>query len=165
MARACGRRRPGRGTIENRTGRQLRNVRLLYGDWGYRLGRSEAGGRIEVGDELEPAQREDDRHAGRARRTGCRGEAEASVFVAERASAEELLNLMMFYEAAGGLGFAQLPNRYQAYCDLSRLLELGPGDPGGRRARRPAAGWSMRDSEPGDGERDSAASCIGSCCR
>jgi hypothetical protein len=32
---------------------------------------------------------------------------------------------MMFYEAAGGYGFAYLPNRYQAFCDLSRTLELG----------------------------------------
>jgi hypothetical protein len=32
---------------------------------------------------------------------------------------------MMFYEAAGGFGFAHLPNRCVAYCDLSRLLDLG----------------------------------------
>jgi hypothetical protein len=32
---------------------------------------------------------------------------------------------MMFYEAAGALGFAQLPNRFQAYCDLSRMPSLG----------------------------------------
>jgi hypothetical protein len=31
----------------------------------------------------------------------------------------------MFYETAGGFGFAHLPNRYQAYCDLSRQLDLG----------------------------------------
>jgi hypothetical protein len=32
---------------------------------------------------------------------------------------------MMFYDAAGGRGFAQMPNRYHADVDLSRLLELG----------------------------------------
>ena len=31
---------------------------------------------------------------------------------------------MMFYDAVGGEGFAGLPNRYQADCDLSRLLDL-----------------------------------------
>jgi len=51
--------------------------------------------------------------------------AETLVFAPEKASAKEILGLMMFYEAAGGYGFAHLPNRYQAYCDLSRTLELG----------------------------------------
>jgi hypothetical protein len=32
---------------------------------------------------------------------------------------------MMFYQAAGGEGFAGLANDYQSYCDLSRQLELG----------------------------------------
>ena len=31
----------------------------------------------------------------------------------------------MFYEAAGGIGFAHVPNRYQAGCDMSRQFELG----------------------------------------
>ena len=47
------------------------------------------------------------------------------MFAAEQATPKEILNLMMFYDAAGGYGFAHLPNRYQAYCDLSRTLELG----------------------------------------
>jgi hypothetical protein len=47
------------------------------------------------------------------------------MFFSDRASVEELLNLMMFYDAAGGQAFAQLPSRYQANCDLSRLLQLG----------------------------------------
>ena len=38
---------------------------------------------------------------------------------------DELLNVMMFYEAAGGSGFAGLPFRYQAHIDLSRQLTLG----------------------------------------
>ena len=61
------------------------------------------------------------------------------MFVAEQASAKEILNLMMFYEAAGGYGFAHLPNRYQAYCDLSRHAGIGPGDPGRRSGDGPAA--------------------------
>jgi hypothetical protein len=32
---------------------------------------------------------------------------------------------MMFYEAAGGAGFAGLPLRYQTDLDLSRQLALG----------------------------------------
>ena len=37
------------------------------------------------------------------------------------------MNLMMFYEAAGGLKFAQLPNRFQSDCDLSAMLKPGLG--------------------------------------
>ena len=53
------------------------------------------------------------------------GTSEGQLFSPEKASAKEILSLMMFYEAAGGYGFAHLPNRFQAYCDLSRTLELG----------------------------------------
>ena len=50
---------------------------------------------------------------------------EGRVFSAESASPLNILNLMMFYETAGGYGFSHLPNRYQSYCDMSRQLELG----------------------------------------
>jgi len=53
------------------------------------------------------------------------GTSEGQLFAPEKASAKEILSLMMFYEAAGGYGFAHLPNRYQAFCDMSRTLELG----------------------------------------
>jgi hypothetical protein len=50
---------------------------------------------------------------------------EARVFAADHASPIEILNLMTFYDVAGGYGFAHVPNRYQAYVDMSRQLELG----------------------------------------
>ena len=76
------------------------------------------------------------------------------MFFSDRATADELLNVMMFYDAAGGQSFAGLPNRYQSYCDLSRLLELGrailvaevpaPGQPMDRRRGRRAARAARR---------------------
>jgi hypothetical protein len=112
------------GSLENRTGRTLRNVRLYYGEWGYRLGTLADGARIDVGEELRP----------RSLKTivtqdslgvANRNQAEEQVFVAERASLREILNVMMFYEAVGGFSFAQLQNRFQADCDLSRMPMLG----------------------------------------
>ena len=50
---------------------------------------------------------------------------ESRIFAAEQASAKQILSLMMFYEAAGGIGFAHVPNRYQAYCDMSRTIRTG----------------------------------------
>ncbi len=114
------------GTIANQTGSPLRNARLLYGSWAYRLGNLNAGERIEVGEQLSP------RRAKTIVTRDALGESGAAViqvegriFSAEQASAKDILSLMMFYETAGGFGFAHVPNRYQAYCDLSRQLDLG----------------------------------------
>jgi hypothetical protein len=111
------------GSITN-GGPPLRNARLLYGTWAYRLGNVASGQSLEVGEHLSPRKvktivtRE-------ALGTTTPAEAESRVFAADEASATELLTLMMFYDAAGGFGFAHLANRYQAFCDLSRQLELG----------------------------------------
>jgi hypothetical protein len=114
------------GSITNRTGFRLRNIRLLYGSWAYRLGDLNAGKRLEVGEQLSPRKVKTIVTRDALGETGgANGAAEGQLFVAEKASAKEILSLMMFYEAAGGYGFAHLPNRYQAYCDLSRLLDLG----------------------------------------
>jgi hypothetical protein len=110
------------GFIVNRAGRALRNVRLFYNGWGYRLGTIADGGRIDVGTQLSPRRV---KTIVTQNAIGSTGAAEQTVFTAERAPLEGILNLMMFYDAAGGSGFAELPNRCQPYCDLSRLLSLG----------------------------------------
>lgn len=110
------------GTIENRTGRPLRNVRLLYNDWGFWLGNIGADGRVTVGDEQTPRRVKTivtQEALGRSRR------GEQAAFFADRATIKELVNLMMFYEAAGGFAFAQLPNQFQSSSDLSRTMTLG----------------------------------------
>jgi hypothetical protein len=114
------------GSITNRTGFPLQNVRLLYGSWAYRLGDLNAGKRLEIGEQLSPRKVKTIVTRDALGETGgANGAAEGQLFVPEKATAKEVLSLMMFYEAAGGYGFAHLPNRYQANCDLSRLLELG----------------------------------------
>ena len=112
------------GFIENRTAEAFHNVRLLYNGWAYRLGNLEPGGQIEVGDEISP-RRVKTVVTQDALGPTASSQADGNVFVAQQATAEQILSLMMFYEAAGGFGFAQLADDYQAYCDLSRLLELG----------------------------------------
>ena len=109
------------GTLTNDTGAKLVDACLLYGQWGYRLGDLRPGRQLQVGPELS-AIRVKTIVARRARHGVASGQ---DIFRADRATADELLNLMMFYQAVGGEGFASLPNRYQASCDLSRLLELG----------------------------------------
>jgi hypothetical protein len=114
------------GSITNQTGFQLHNARLLYGSWAYRLGDINVGKRVDVGEQLSPRKVKTIVTHDALGETGtAKGAVEGQVFAPEKASAKEILSLMMFYEAAGGYGFAHLPNRYQAYCDLSRTLELG----------------------------------------
>jgi hypothetical protein len=114
------------GTITNQTGVELRNVRLLYGSWAYRLGTLNAGAQMKVGEELSPRSTKTIVTRDALGESGATAtQLEGRVFSAEQATAKDILSLMMFYNMAGGYGFAHLPNHYQAYCDLSRQLELG----------------------------------------
>jgi hypothetical protein len=90
------------------------------------LGELKDGKRVDVGERLSPRKvKTIVTHDALGETATAAGAAEGQLFSPEKASAKEILSLMMFYEAAGGYGFAHLPNRYQAYCDLSRTLELG----------------------------------------
>jgi hypothetical protein len=114
------------GSVTNETGMELQNVRLFYGTWAYRLGHMDAGQRIEVSEQLSPRKvKTIVTHDALAAGDAVASSGENRLFVPEQATPNEILNLMMFYEVAGGFAFAHLPNQYQAFCDMSRLLELG----------------------------------------
>jgi len=108
------------GSIRNNTSVTFRDACLLSGQSGYRLGELDPGEQLTVGPELSP-QRTRAILARRIRR-GPAGNQET--FLADRATAYQLLNVMMFYDALGGAAFAGLPNRYLSRCDLSHLLDL-----------------------------------------
>jgi hypothetical protein len=114
------------GRIVNKTGRRLHSARLLYRNWGYRLGDLDDSQQVDVGEFLEPRSAKTiltSNVLSAAESSASR--AEGAVFLPDRASALELLNLMMFYEACGGARFGQLPNQYQANGDLSWMLRPG----------------------------------------
>jgi hypothetical protein len=111
------------GTFTNETGVPLRHARLLYGTWAYRLKDIEPGATVTVDEKVTPISIPT-LISGAALGSGTSG-AERPALQIETASTAELLGVMMFYEAAGGERFARLPLRYQADCDLSRLLALG----------------------------------------
>lgn len=114
------------GTITNQTGTTLRNARLLYGSWAYRLKDLEPGAMRELNEDVAPiAVQTLVTGLALGSPLGGRSTAERALLPTDQASAAELLNVMMFYNASGGAGFAGLPFRYQSYCDLSRQLELG----------------------------------------
>jgi hypothetical protein len=116
------------GPILNNTGSELRNARLYYGNWGYRLGNLSKGRQIDIGEHLNPGTAKTILTASALNAAATStGQSAGGVFQVDRASAPELLHIMMFYEAMGGLKFAQLPNRFQADCDLSGMLRLNSG--------------------------------------
>src|SRR2546423_6030334 len=79
------------GSITNRTGFPLQNVRLLYGSWAYRLGSVDAGKRVQVGEQLSPRKVKTIVTHDALGETGTtRVAAEGQVFVPERASAKEI---------------------------------------------------------------------------
>lgn len=112
------------GAATNQTNLTLRNARLLYGTWAYRLGNLAPGERIEIGEQLSPRRAKTIVTREAFGEVGA-GQTEGRVFSAEQASSKDILNLMMFYETAGGFGFAHVPNRFQSFVDLSRALDLG----------------------------------------
>lgn len=114
------------GKISNRTGVVLKNARLLYGAWAYRLGNVKVDETIEIGDQLSPRSTKTVVTRDALGDSGTTpGAVESPVFSADQASSRDIVKLMMFYSAAGGLGFAHMPSQYQGYCDLSRQLDLG----------------------------------------
>lgn len=108
------------GSITNNTKIQLRDVCLLGGRSGYRLGHLDPGEQLAINSDLSPLLPRS--ILMRRIRRGPAGDQET--FFADRATTDQLLNVMMFYDALGGLGFAGLPNRYQSRIDLSRLLSF-----------------------------------------
>jgi hypothetical protein len=112
------------GQIVNSTGAALHSARLLYGTWAYRLRDIEPSATISIDEKLTPISVQT-LITGLALGSPTGGGVEHASLVAARASIAELMNAMMFYEAAGGVRFARIPLRYEAYCDLSRQLALG----------------------------------------
>lgn len=108
------------GSITNQSGVLLRDACLLGGQSGYRLGNLKPGAQLAIGPALSP-QRVRAILARRVRRGPAGGE---ETFLADRASVDQLLNVIMFYDAFGGAGFAGLPSRYHSRLDLSRLLDF-----------------------------------------
>lgn len=114
------------GSLANRTGMTLRNARLIYGTWAYRLKDVEPEATVELSDELTPISLQTLMTSlATGDSVGAPQGSERAAVSADQASPAQLLNLMMFFRAVGGAAFARLPLRYQSDCDFSRQLELG----------------------------------------
>jgi hypothetical protein len=113
------------GTIANHSGVKLEDCLLMHAKWAYQLNALADGATATVNDTLVP-------RPVKATLTGVIAGDETNVRTAEDGSAifdpassdvARHAKTMMFYEAIGGAAYARLPNRYQSYVDLSRLLD------------------------------------------
>jgi hypothetical protein len=130
-----------RGTLANRTGVKLQDCVLMHANWAYRLGDLADGASAAV-DRATPPRT--------VRTVLTASEAEQRDAVphldALSATAGEIVQAMMFYDALGGRAYARAAHRYQSFVDLSRLLR---GDQAILLARGPAeaaSAWTAGDA-------------------
>ncbi|MGE3243576.1 MAG: hypothetical protein AB7I57_21070, partial [Pirellulales bacterium] len=88
------------GSIANNTLSKLEDVCLMSGQSGYRLGDLAPGEQLAIGPALSPLRT----RAILARRVRRAQAGEQETFLPDRATADQLLNVMMFYQAFGGEG-------------------------------------------------------------
>lgn len=127
------------GKLTNRTGVALRDCVLMRGKLAYRLPDLADGAAATVDDSVRTSSVKTaliDREAG--------VESASLHLDAATLDVDRLAIAMMFHESLGGVAYAQSPNRYQAFTDLSRLLA---GDQAVLLARAPDGGSQWQDGD------------------
>ncbi len=134
------------GQLTNRTGVELQECFLMHGDLAYRLPNLADGAVATVDESLQPSSVKTALTHGDAgyELGGSAADVSANRLDADSTDVNRLAIAMMFYEAVGGGAYAQSPNRYQAFVDLSRLLK---GDQAVLLARAAGAGSEWIDGE------------------
>jgi hypothetical protein len=129
------------GHLTNRTGVELQDCLLMHGNLAYRLPNLADGAVATIDESLQPST---------VKTALIDPEAGAGIEVASlrldanTTDVNRLAVAMMFHEATGGAEYAQSPNRYQAFTDLSRLLK---GDQAILFARAEVPGSQWTDGE------------------
>lgn len=117
------------GTIKNTSGHVLVNCLFAYKRWAFLIPRMEAGETISLS--AVEVRRELRAELNNTRTTY----SEQSKQMQEKFEAYDVLDrdvpqiarMMTFFDAAGGVGYTGLEDRYQQYVDLSEQVELGRG--------------------------------------
>jgi hypothetical protein len=134
------------GEITNRTGLALEDCVLMHANWAWQLPSLDDGKSVQITEDLDP-------RTVKATLTGAvagdspdarTAEDGSVIFDPSTSDVPRVLKTMMFYEAIDGAAYAGVPNRYQSFIDLSRLLD---GDQAILLARAAAPGsqWTTPD--------------------
>ncbi len=106
------------GTLRNTTNVDLYDCALFHGRWVYLLHTIKAGQQAVVTDDLNRNIRTVQSYLTRLGDWTAESDAQRTDLV-------RIVNRMLFYDAAGGLEYTPLKNRYQAFVDMSDLLAAG----------------------------------------
>jgi hypothetical protein len=109
-----------RGALVNRLDRPLTDCVLLFDRWAYPLGTLTPGKSVSV-DRLE--SQTIDTYLTKRRTVAAHDEIPS--YDRNSVDVQRIIEVMMFYEGAGGANYAGLLNRYQRFIDLTKQLEFG----------------------------------------
>ena len=149
------------GSITNTLDIALEDCVLIFGRWAYVLGAVESGATVEIDARLRRTELKTFLTGRRIvfdRQTD-KFQHELTPYNPASTRVDDVLRMMMFFEAAGGRRYTGLVNHYQSFVDLSGLLRadralLIARAPSDAAARRFGAAW-MRDGRslgrPDDG--------------
>ncbi|MBA3484126.1 MAG: hypothetical protein H0T51_20155, partial [Pirellulales bacterium] len=134
------------GHLTNRTGVELQDCLLMHGNLAYRLPNLADGAVATIDESLQPSTVKTALTNAEAGFDigGSPAEVASNRLDSNTTDVNRLAIAMMFHEAVGGAEFAQSPNRYQAFTDLSRLLQ---GDQAILLARVEVPGSQWTDGE------------------
>ncbi|MBN1851824.1 MAG: hypothetical protein JW829_03840 [Pirellulales bacterium] len=110
------------GSIENTSGCNLSNVRLLYGHRAWTLGDLASGGTIDLDSVRDPLSI---RTVLTSKASGIPIPGDSETSDPASTQMDAILDRMMWYQQMGGPSYVRLFHRYQAFCDMSWQLDLG----------------------------------------
>jgi hypothetical protein len=110
------------GHLTNHTGLELEDCVLLHANWAYALPNLPDGGAATIDDTLQPSSVKTALTAGGAEPPNNQSPSGPPRLRTDTLDIPQLATAMMFHEAVGGANYAQSPNRYQSFIDLSHLL-------------------------------------------
>ncbi len=114
------------GQLTNRTGRELEDCHLLFGEQSYYLGRLVPEKTVRLDGSQQPRRAKLRLTSATAGDISTQYTADDGTVPFTRTSQQDvarLLKVMMFYEALDGLRYTKMFHRYQAFIDLSYLLQ------------------------------------------
>src|SRR4029079_13740511 len=107
------------GTVTNNLTIPLTEVYLLYGPWAWPLATIAPGSTIELNGRTD-SQRLDSYLKPHVHEADFRQTYDPTALNVDR-----IVQVMSFYDVAGGKNYANLANRYQSFVDMSNQLHVG----------------------------------------
>lgn len=133
------------GHLTNRTGVALTDCVLMHGRYAYALPDLADGAVATIDDSLQPTQVRTALLKVSGKQTASQPGSGPITLDATSTNVNELAVAMMFYNALGGETYAQGPNRYQSFLDMTKLLAGKQAILLARGVDNPGSNWKNGD--------------------